>query len=232
MYYNNTTGETTEVATDEIKIQIAREKMGIFNNAQDVVLSTMTNEKPEFRNLFFNEDKFKSILKSYTPVTELFPTRIIEFKDFVRLYFDESDESLFIDTEYLVNTIPMTFFKDLTTNSIYNRKYEYNPVVFVSYHTDEPDSMTYTYNNCFYKRIFNKNGYGCIEIDEVDWNEAKFKQVFPHITNSRVTIIPYGRIRTQEIPDTNRIKHVGRFAQWDHSITTEHVINKLINLNL
>lgn len=235
MYYDNLTDSLSISATDEIKIQISKEKMGMFKDAKDITLSTMTDEKPEFRNLFFNEDKFKSILKSYTNVSELYPVRITEYENFIRLHLDEKDESIYIDTEYLVNTIPMTFFKDLLhsdTYDIYNRRYEYESIVFVSFNTNEPDAMIYTYNNCFYKRVFFKNGRGCIEIDSIDWDENKFKELFPHIKNYKVTTIPYGRIRTLKVPDTLRIKHVGRFAQWDHSITTEHVINKLINLNL
>lgn len=222
-YYNNLTGETTDTQSDEIRLQIAKEKMG--DTTKPIVLSTMTDQKPEFRNLFFNEDRFKHMLTRSTDSLEIYPTYIEEFDDFVRIYFNEE----FVDVEYLINTIPQPFFAPLIGEN--PNRYKYQPLVFASKKTNEDISMTYSYNHCFWKRVFVKNGVRCIEFDQKDWDPAKFIEVFPDMKDAAIQAVPYGRISSIEVHDTERIKHVGRFAQWQHDLTTEHIINKLINLN-
>lgn len=228
-YYDNNKKIYSKVATDEIRLQIAKEKMG--DTKSPIILSTMTKEKPEFRNLFFNENKLKSKLIHQTEAIELFPTAIVEGKFGVRLYFDKEFIE-YADFEYIINTIPQPFFAPLVNEFSDPRVYKYNPLVFVTHNTTEGESMTYSYNNCFWKRIFIKNNIECIEFNKEDWDEAKFNKEFPWVKDYQVTEIPYGRISSVEVPDTKRIINIGRFAQWQHSITTEHVINKLINLNL
>jgi hypothetical protein len=223
-YYDNIRHTTVDVADDSIRIQIAKEKMG--NTNKPIILSTMTEDKPEFRNLIFDESKLKRHLLHKNETIELYPTAIVEHEDFVRLWFEDN---LLLDVEYLINTIPQPFFGPLVED---DTLYEYKPLVFVSFKTNEEDYMTYSYNNCFWKRIFVKRGNKCIEFDEKDWDENRFKMYFPDVIDYTVTKIPYGRISSVIINDTKRIKHVGRFAQWQHDITNEHIIHKLINLNL
>lgn len=229
-YFNNNTKTITGVVTDEIRRQIAREKMG--DATKPIVLSTMTDIKPSFTNLIFDQNELKNELLLNTNIAEIFPTTIHETKDEIILQFDDKQLSF----DYLINTIPQPFFNPLLHNPCHESNYEfkYNPLVFVTNTNKslDDDMMTYSYNNCFWKRIFVKNGIECIEFNEEDWDEERFKEQFPRITSYNVVKVPYGRIKSVHIPDTKRIKHIGRFAQWNHSITTEHSINKLLNLNL
>ena len=55
---------------------------------------------------------------------------------------------------------------------------------------------------------------------------------FPAISEYRIVKLPYGRIVSNPVIDSSRIISVGRFSQWDHRITMEHVISKLIKLEL
>lgn len=223
-YYNNITKQTTTVATDGIRYQIAREKMG--DTSKPIILSTMTDLKPKFQNLLFNEGHLKRHLQDSCDVIDLFPSAIEEFDDFVRIHFPKG----YFDAEYLINTIPQPFFASLIGKS--SDEYKYRPLVFVTLFADEDDYMTYSYYDCMWKRIFVKNRQKCIEFDEVDWNEERFNTEFPEYTNYTITRIPYGRISSTEVIDSPRIKHIGRFAQWDHAITTEHIIHKILNLNI
>lgn len=227
-YYNDIDKSTVYEVTDEIRYQIAREKMGDIS--KPIVLSAMTESKPNFTNLLFDERLLKKELLRNTDCVELFPDSIIEQDDCVLLYFDND----YIKVDYLINTIPQPFFNSLLSNELHSRSYQFNPLIFVTHKVDDSieDKMIYSYNNCFWKRIFVKNSIECIEFNKEDWDEQKFKSEFHYITEYKVTEIPYGRISSVDVPDTKRIKHIGRFAQWQHSITTEHVINKLINLNV
>jgi len=228
-YYNSVDGTFTSEVTDAIRFQIAKEKMG--DTSKPIVLSTMTETKPKFTNLLFDERLLKKELLRNTDSVEIFPDLVIEKEDGVVLYFDDK----FIKVDYLINTIPQPFFNPLLHNPFHENDYEfkYQPLVFVTHKVDTVinDKMVYSYNNCFWKRIFVKNGIECIEFNQEDWDEEKFKLEFQYVKDYKVTVIPYGRISSVDVPDTKRIIHIGRFAQWQHSITTEHVINKLINLN-
>ena len=230
MYYNNENGIVHSKATDAIRYQIAKEKMG--DTSKPIVLSTMTEAKPIFTNLLFDENAFKKELLRNTDCVELFPDSIIEQEDGVLLYFDDE----YIKFDYLINTIPQPFFNPLLHNPFHesNYQFKYNPLIFVTHRVGSgiEDQMIYAYNNCFWKRIFIKNSIGCIEFNKEDWDEDRFKQEFSHIDKYQVIEIPYGRISSENVPDTKRIKHIGRFAQWNHEITTEHAINKLIKLNI
>ena len=223
-YFNNLTNEFTSNVTDAIRFQIAKEKMG--DTSKPIVLSTMTEDKPSFTNLLFNEQLLKKELLRNTDSVEIFPDHIIEKEDCVVLYFDDK----FIKVDYLINTIPQPFFNPLLHDN--HKEFKYNPLVFVTHKVEDliEDKMVYSYNNCFWKRIFVKNGIECIEFNQEDWDEGKFKKEFHFINEYKITTVPYGRIQSVDVPDTKRIIHIGRFAQWQHSITTEHVINKLINL--
>lgn len=223
-YYNNMTKQTTSKITDGIRYQIAREKMG--DTSKPIVLSTMTDLKPSFQNLLFNEQLLKRKLEESSDVVDIFPDSIEEFSDFVRIHFPDGH----FDVEYLINTIPQPFFSPLIGDSPY--EYKYRSLVFATLDTDEDDYMTYSYYDCMWKRIFVKNRQKCIEFEEHDWNEERFNSEFPEYTNYTITKIPYGRISSTEVTDSPRIKHIGRFAQWDHAITTEHIIHKILNLNL
>jgi len=222
-YYNNVTKQTTSKVTDAIRYQIAREKMG--DTSKPIVLSTMTDLKPKFENLLFDENQLKKRLQESSDVIDIFPNYIEEFRDYVRIHFNTG----YFDVEYLINTIPQPFFAPLISEPI--DEYKYRPLIFVTLKTDEDDYMTYSYYDCMWKRIFVKNKLKCIEFEEYDWNEEKFNIEFPEYTNYQITTIPYGRISSKEVSDSSRIKHIGRFAQWDHSITTEHIIHKILNLN-
>lgn len=223
-YHDANTDERTEKVTLQIRETIGREKMG--DSSTPVVLSTMQTDTDEFVNLFFDESDFKKQLLSTSETIELYPTSIVEYDDFVRIFFG----SVFFDVEYLINTIPQPFFCPLVDSD--SGIYKYKPLVFVTTQSTEEECMIYSYNNCFWKRQFIKSGIKCIEFDKEDWDEQRFKLYFPEIKKYKVTEMPYGRIKSIDVKDTNRIKHVGRFAQWQHSITTEHVINKLLKLNL
>ena len=232
-YYDNNTRKMTDDVDQNIKEIIAREKMG--DTSKGVTLSGMTDSNPKFTNLIFDETKLKKELLDRSESIEVFPTSIVEYNDFVRLYF--GDEDIYFDVEYLINTIPQPFFSELNweTKGHQNHivKYEFRPLVFVTHKTDFDDKMIYSYNNCFWKRIFVKNNVECIEFAEEDWDAIRFRNDFKYITNEyNVIKVPYGRISSVNVQDSPRIFNIGRFAQWKHSITTEHVINKLINLNV
>lgn len=224
-YHDNSTGKNWDKATDEIRLQIAKEKMG--DTSKEIVLSDMNPDDQKFTNLFFDEGRLKHILEKETDVVELFPTHIHEFDDYVRVFFDE----YYVDFEYLINTIPQPFFNPLLYNPL-KVDFKCKALTFVTSHAIEPNQMIYSYNDCFWKRMFIKNSTLCIEFDSLDWNENVFNELFPKITDYKITQIPYGRIETQKIPDTKRIINIGRFAQWNHSLTTEHIVNKIINLNV
>ncbi len=205
-YYNYKTGVADTICNREISNQIAREKMG-----------DLTKE-------------YISKLTYQAEALSIFPYKVVEYPDFVRLFFNDLE---YVDFEYLINTIPQPFFDPLL-NPNYQKQFVYRPLIFITAPCIAPDSMTYSYNNCPWKRQFVKNYILCIEFNKEDFSlDILFKE-FPELKHVEYKLIeiPYGRIKSQEVKDTPRIKHIGRFAQWNHSITTEHSINKLINLNL
>lgn len=225
-YYDAETGQMHYEATDDIRLKIAKEKMG--DTTKEIVLSDMNKNEQIFRNLIFDENKLKRILINETDVIELFPTCIQEFKDYVRVFF----ENEYVDFEYLINTIPQTFFNPLLYNP-YDLKFNYKSLTFASHEFDHGNTMIYSYNQCFWKRVFIKNGLKTIEFETSDWNESIFKHMFNLEGKSYQKVeVPYGRIESVEVPDTKRIINIGRFAQWKHELTTEHIIRKTINLNL
>jgi hypothetical protein len=120
-YYNDIDKSTVYEVTDEIRYQIAREKMGDIS--KPIVLSAMTESKPNFTNLLFDERLLKKELLRNTDCVELFPDNIIELDDCVLLYFDNDC----IKVDYLINTIPQPFFNSLLSNQLHSRSYQFNP---------------------------------------------------------------------------------------------------------
>lgn len=224
-YYNFETNDISYHLTSEIASIISKEKMG----GSSTVISNMTEDEQDFVNLQFDRRILKDALLASSDQVVLFPTMITEYDDRVRVWIDHEC----IDFEYLINTIPQPFFQKIFSSEIPQQEFKYSSITFVTSKCDVfSSSMMYSYNGCPWKRVFIIDGTQCIEFDTNDFSADVLHQNFPLLKNYSVVHLPYGRIKSDPIKDTNRIKHIGRFAQWDHRITTEHTIRKLLNLNL
>lgn len=224
-YQDYKTGLTTQTLTNEISEIISREKMGDSTKTNQI--SGMSITQSDFRNLLFDEKEFISLLTYQSESLAMFPDKIVEYSDFVRVQFGNFG---YADFEYVINTIPQPFFSNLISDN--STRFNYQPLIFITVKTEQPDMMMYSYNGGFWKRQFIKGGSHCFEFEKDQWDEGLFDFLYPTLGEKKITEILYGRIKSVEVHDTPRIKHIGRFAQWNHSITTEHSVNKLINLNL
>lgn len=228
-YYNCSNGELTSVLTQKIAETIAIEKMGSLYKGQDAIISNINFQDQKFRNLIFDEYELtKNLMKSHYTL-DIYPTRIIENEEGVALYFGND----VYHVDYVINTIPQIYFSKLLSDKDVTDLYKYRSLTMLSKKVDYPDSMTYSYNSCVWKRQFVKNNIMCTEYDTEEYealdDDRKFELDLEYETK---TVIPYGRILSNPVQDTKRIFHVGRFAQWDHRITTEHCIQKLLKIEI
>lgn len=58
--------------------------------------------------------------------------------------------------------------------------------------------------------------------------QVDFEKLFPHLPVEQFFVVKYGRIfkNTNNVPPQENIKFLGRFAEWQYGITTEHVVRE------
>lgn len=228
--------------TAEERIQLVREKMGIKDDAVDTGdLSISTKNdlmNDRFFHLDFDEKQFlKKLNASSDMVVEIDFRMIQERPDGVDIFIGEEMKPLTFD--YVINTIPRNAFEIMHSSGLpQSIGFASMPVSFVTTkdHAIEElahirDHMLYAFGGCNWKRIICKRGVSSIEYNNTVTDEI-IKHDFRRIKDYQINTIPYARIISRETPDTDRIIHVGRFAEWNHRVSTEHVINKLIMLNI
>jgi hypothetical protein len=238
-YYDNLTEIIHNEISEADRMTIIREKMGKLGPSGDgdISISTKVNLGDEFRHLVFNADELKNNLRSSAIENVLDFTKITEHDRGVDIEFHDPENVITFDG--VINTIPRYAFDELAGH----RKsiYAHEPVTFVNTKNPfksilDPDYMVYTFNKAVFKRVLCKNGQAAIEynasVDELPMVIESLAIDFPDVVDYTTVTIPYGRIISQKFEDTPRIIHVGRFAEWNHIISMEHVINKICLLNL
>lgn len=144
--------------------------------------------------------------------------------------------------DILISTIPAPFFwkawNKMNPNNQVSMQTDSIPITMITVN-ERPEQYEGTYEMIYYDftvpftRIRdNRNGTWTIEFTGII-NKEEFEKLFSKLPVQSHTIIPQGRIfsNNQNYPPTNRIAFSGRFAQWNHAITTEHVINQCLNFN-
>jgi hypothetical protein len=237
-YYDGNLDKLYKSITGEQREYLIRRKMGDSNfKIKDSSISTTKANDDKLFVLNYDDIEFEKTLFRNINIIEWPFTRVQEYENFVRIH---GTEDLYVDYDYVINTIPQNFFQDYHGNiDAYNYKnYVAKPITFVSGDNiefsviSENDFMVYGLNGCGFERIFCNNKKLIVEYNGDNIPDEEIKSDFVNIKNIRKTVLPYGRIVTQEVKDSKRIINVGRFAQWDHSITLEHSIQKLLSLDL
>lgn len=135
------------------------------------------------------------------------------------------------------NYHPATLFNDAVSNSSIRRKIDsfnwlpitnvivkQQPLMF----NDTYEMIYYGFNH-FFSRISHISETYTLEFTG-EMTAKQFEDLFPQYRIEDIFTVPQGRILSLENPPpTNRIIFSGRFAQWNHTITTEHVLHQAMN---
>jgi hypothetical protein len=233
-YMNGHSGSLENEVTDEQRIQIITEKMGDLGiNTGDISLSTKIEVNEEFRMLEFDENEFVLQMTEQSTILQLDFKQIQETANGVDIILDDGSRITF---DRLVNTIPQNAFANYVNRHMGYDNYKAMPVTFVNCKNPllsvrDKSYMVYTFNGMRWKRILCKNNIAAIEYNTDNIDDAMIQKDFPGLIDYKIQTIPYGRIMSQKVYDSKRIIHLGRFAEWNHRISTEHVINKICTLN-
>jgi hypothetical protein len=108
--------------------------------------------------------------------------------------------------------LPITFVVTKYKPDIYSGDYE---MIYCD-DTVPPTRMSYLHNKY------------CLEFTGVITRE-EFSELYPKLRVWDLWTLPQGRIKSQLTMPPERITFSGRFAQWQHHITTEHVVDQALN---
>lgn len=135
----------------------------------------------------------------------------------------------------LISTMPANIFY-----RIYNGRYKLSPDFFRGIGTTMviadrfPDSTYDSYDQVYnsdyktkYNRIMKSNGNYYYEFTGRITPE-EIKQLMPkNVSIIDFSIQPLTRVISNSVADYEKIKFLGRFAEWNHRIKTEHVLEKV-----
>ena len=150
----------------------------------------------------------------------------------VKTSFDD-DKAREIPYTKLVSTIAAPFFwkgygqeKEFGSMPITNVITSVRPKNF-----DDRYEMIYYDDTVPYSRASYLEGKYALEFSGVI-TEDEFKELFPELPIEEIFVVKQGRIfkNGENIPPQDNILFLGRFAEWEHGITTEHVVQKTMRL--
>jgi len=133
--------------------------------------------------------------------------------------------------DHIISTIPAPFFWRawLAGHPAYPiDKFESLPVTFVIT-KKKPDFFDDRFEMCYYDgsttftRVSNLENKYCIEFTG-NLSKEEFQSMFPEYPVRDIWTLPQGRIRSLPTLPPKGITFSGRFAEWQHSITTEAVV--------
>lgn len=131
----------------------------------------------------------------------------------------------------LVSTIPAPQFYRAYQGKVESPSFDSVPITFVTVQKkpaefDGDYEMVYYDDSVPFTRISHLHGKYCIEFTG-ELSEEKFREMYPGVRIFDMWTLKGGRIVSQKLtPPQENIIFSGRFAQWDHKITTEHVIKQ------
>lgn len=98
-------------------------------------------------------------------------------------------------------------------------------------HFDDRYEMIYYDDSVPFTRASFLDGKYALEFSGVI-TEDEFKELFPELPIEEYFVVKQGRIFKSEdnLPPQDNILFLGRFAEWEHCITTEHVVQKTLRM--
>lgn len=169
--------------------------------------------------------------------TRHIPASVLEINDkYIRISnTNEYDESVCVEYDRLVSTIPAPVFYNLYSPDLKKPELKSLPTTNIVVRR-EPENYDRRYELIYYGKEFeysrishlhNKFCYEYTGIYPVE--EFKKKNPMAALGLFDYWVQPKARVFTEAVvPPNSKIDFVGRFAQWDHSITTEHVVKKAL----
>lgn len=160
-------------------------------------------------------------------VTKITPHYIVVKDDFK----DEASRSM--PYSKLVSTIAAPLFwkgygeeKELGHMPITNIITSVKPA-----HFDDRYEMIYYDDSVPYSRASYLDGKYALEFSGII-TEEQFSELFPDLPIEEYFVVKQGRIfkKGKNLPPRSNIMFLGRFAEWEHGITTEHVIQKTLRM--
>jgi len=149
----------------------------------------------------------------------------------------QNEHMIYNGFDWLVSTIAAPYFWkgwDQSLFSLPEKKFKHLPITNVivkecPYEFDNRYEMIYYDSHCSWSRVA-KHGLGYTLEFTGEISKEDFQMLYPEYTVLDHFVVPMGRIFSVEnISPRNNIIFSGRFAQWQHHITTEYVINQSIN---
>lgn len=160
-------------------------------------------------------------------VTKITPTHL-EIKN----NFEQAEGTL-LPYSKLVSTIAAPFFwKGYGEEKEFGHMPITNVITSVRpEHFDDRYEMIYYDDSLPYSRASYLGGKYALEFSGVI-TEEEFTKLFPDLPIEEFFVVKQGRIfKTGEnTPPQDNILFLGRFAEWEHGITTEHVVQKTLRL--
>jgi hypothetical protein len=148
------------------------------------------------------------------------------------IHKNKGTETEYREYEKLVTTIPAPFFwkaygdstKEFKCLPITNIITDAKPPMF-----DDKFEMVYYSEEFPFTRVSHLNGKYALEFTGVMTKE-QFSEIFGEFPILDYFVVKQGRIfnRNDNRPPQDNIKFLGRFAEWNYQITTEHIIKKSI----
>ena len=164
--------------------------------------------------------------------SNVFKGRVVEIGKNAVIIKPPEGDLIPVKYDHLVTTIPAPFFwsswgtpKEFKYKPITNVLTKVRPSVF-----DDKYEMVYYDNSQLMTRVSHLGGLYAIEFTGVI-TEDEFKQNFPDLPIENYFVIQQGRIFETELnlPPSDNIIFLGRFAEWKYKITTEFVVKKTLD---
>lgn len=159
-----------------------------------------------------------------------FVTKITPEHIEVKTSFDQ-EEGTIVPYSKLVSTIAAPFFwKGYGVEKEFGHMPITNVITTVRpEHFDDRYEMIYYDDSVPYSRASFIDGKYALEFSGVI-TEDEFKTLFPNLPIDEYFVVKQGRIfkKGENVPPQENIMFLGRFAEWEHGITTEHVVQKTL----
>jgi hypothetical protein len=171
-------------------------------------------------------------LREFSTVEHGFVTKITDHHIFVKDKM-EDEETQALGYDKLVSTIAAPFF---WMGYGEDKEFGHMPITNVitsvrPEHFDDRYEMIYYDDSVPYSRASFLDGKYALEFSGTI-TEEQFTELFPDLPIEEFFVVKQGRIfkKGENLPPKDNIMFLGRFAEWEHGITTEHVVQKTLKM--
>lgn len=237
-YYHN--GWVRDYIDGDMNTLLIQKKMSEWNKPIDksfkpdsAKLSMGDYESTNYMNtLDVDLTKVIERLNEFATIERGFVTRIGKTSFDIKLSFDD-EFAKEIPYSKLVSTIAAPFFwKGYGEDKEFGHMPITNIITTVRpEHFDDRYEMIYYDDSVPYSRASFIDGKYALEFSGVI-TEDEFKTLFPNLPIDEYFVVKQGRIfkKGENKPPQDNILFLGRFAEWEHGLTTEHIVQKTLQL--